>query len=422
MARMPCRYACFTSTHLGDGVGDFDQLRRGIAPGDDDVDVGRPAGDRRDDVADGQPVEVHQVGEFVEDHELVFAGVDDADRLLPSGGGVGTVGGQVVGVPGEPVAEGVPVDAELATDLLLADLPVAGLDELHDRDVPPAGDTSNHHPERGRRLALPVAGVHHDQRLGAPQAVGTGILGGRPVDVGVPLGVRVGVGFARHEWGSVRSDHYDVELSSWQRSSVRIRRCPATVVRWHPCHRPARSPATPTPTSIPRGKGRFAPAPPAVTQLVLHPHWRQFMRSFDRRTVHRTMIGVAVGLALVAAGCGSDSDSSSDPAATGDARRPRQPLDRRRPARARQPARPRSRRPTPVVGCRTGDRRAAHRVAEPDPHRDPVRHRCGRPGRGRRRLLRLSGRGARTAARAVGIRTERRGDRRLRARPRGDRR
>ena len=40
------------------------------------------------------------------------------------------------------------------------------------------------------------------------------------------------------------------------------------------------------------------------------------MRSFDRRTFHRTMIGVAVGLALVAAGCGSDSESSSDPAAT----------------------------------------------------------------------------------------------------------
>ena len=36
------------------------------------------------------------------------------------------------------------------------------------------------------------------------------------------------------------------------------------------------------------------------------------MRSFDRRTFHRTIIGVAVGLALVAAACGSDSDSSSD--------------------------------------------------------------------------------------------------------------
>ena len=36
------------------------------------------------------------------------------------------------------------------------------------------------------------------------------------------------------------------------------------------------------------------------------------MRSIDRRTFNRTMIGAVVGLALVAAGCGSDSDSSSD--------------------------------------------------------------------------------------------------------------
>ena len=40
------------------------------------------------------------------------------------------------------------------------------------------------------------------------------------------------------------------------------------------------------------------------------------MRSLDRRTFNRTMIGVVVGLALVAAGCGSDSDSSSDSLAT----------------------------------------------------------------------------------------------------------
>jgi iron complex transport system substrate-binding protein len=40
------------------------------------------------------------------------------------------------------------------------------------------------------------------------------------------------------------------------------------------------------------------------------------MRSIDRRTFNRTMIGVVVGLALVATGCGSDSDSSSDSLAT----------------------------------------------------------------------------------------------------------
>ena len=36
--------------HLGDGVGEVDQLGRGIAPGDDDVDVARAVADRRDDI------------------------------------------------------------------------------------------------------------------------------------------------------------------------------------------------------------------------------------------------------------------------------------------------------------------------------------------------------------------------------------
>ena len=42
-----------------------------------------------------------------------------------------------------PSPNGVPVDAELAADLLLADLPVAALDELHDGDLPVRG------PRRG---------------------------------------------------------------------------------------------------------------------------------------------------------------------------------------------------------------------------------------------------------------------------------
>ena len=208
----------------------------------------------------GSQLKVIKIGELVEDHELVFAGVDDVDRLPPSGGGVGTVGGEIVGVPREPVAEGVPVDAELTTDLLLADLPVAGLDELHDRDVPPRATARTIMPNAADDLPFPSPVFTTTSNSAPPKAVRTWILGGSPVPVDVGVSVEVGVGFAGHEWGSVRSDHYDVELSSWQRSSVRIRRCPATVVRRYPYRRPARSPAAPTPTSIPRGKGRFAPA------------------------------------------------------------------------------------------------------------------------------------------------------------------
>ena len=51
-------------------------------------------------------------------------------------------------IPREAVPERVPVDAELAAHLLLADLPVAALDELQHGDVPVDGETAQHHPER----------------------------------------------------------------------------------------------------------------------------------------------------------------------------------------------------------------------------------------------------------------------------------
>ena len=76
-----------------------------------------------------------------------LAGLHQLDLLRPTLRSVRPVVGQVIGVPGEAVAEGEPIDAELATHLLLADVPVAGLDELDDRDVPVASECANHHAE-----------------------------------------------------------------------------------------------------------------------------------------------------------------------------------------------------------------------------------------------------------------------------------
>ena len=56
----------------------------------------------------------------------MLAGVDEARGLLPTRRAAWALSCvEVVGVPREPVAERMPVDAELAPDLLLADLPVA---------------------------------------------------------------------------------------------------------------------------------------------------------------------------------------------------------------------------------------------------------------------------------------------------------
>ena len=95
--------------------------------------------------------------------------------------GEGLVVDEVVGVPREAVADGEPLDAELAAELLLADLPLAALDELHDRDRPAAGDAPDHDAERGRALALAVARVDDHHRRRPPQPVGDRILGGHLV-------------------------------------------------------------------------------------------------------------------------------------------------------------------------------------------------------------------------------------------------
>ena len=149
---------------------------------------------------------------------LVLAGPDQFRRRRPAVGGVGDVVRQVLGVPGEPVTEGVPVDAELPAQLLLADLPLTGLDELHDGDVPVARQRTQHHAERRGRLALAVPGVDDDEGIGAPQPVGAWVLGGG------------GVWVTHVDGGGYEASGYSSEPSSTQRSSVRSRRCPATVM------------------------------------------------------------------------------------------------------------------------------------------------------------------------------------------------
>jgi hypothetical protein len=42
----------------------------------------------------------------------------------------------------------MPCDAQLATHLLFADLPVAALHELDDGNLPVAGECADHHAER----------------------------------------------------------------------------------------------------------------------------------------------------------------------------------------------------------------------------------------------------------------------------------
>src|SRR5256885_15319953 len=79
------------------------------------------------------------------------------------------LGGRLVevgGLPGEAVAQRVPLDAQVVGQLALARLPLPALDELDDSDGPPSGPAPSHDPERRARLPLPVAGVDEDDRRG----------------------------------------------------------------------------------------------------------------------------------------------------------------------------------------------------------------------------------------------------------------
>src|SRR5579859_2693552 len=57
--------------HLGDRVGDLDQLGRRVAAGDDHVGLGRPAAHPSDDLLHRHPAVLHGIGELVEDEQVV---------------------------------------------------------------------------------------------------------------------------------------------------------------------------------------------------------------------------------------------------------------------------------------------------------------------------------------------------------------
>src|SRR5699024_8546057 len=167
----------FDLAHLGDGVGEVDDALGGVATGEDDVGALGSFGDRRDDPVDVDPAPVEGVGDLVEDDQAMVAGGDQLLGLLPRRGGDGLVEGEVLGQPGEALALGPPVDAELTADLLLTGVPGPRLEELDDGDGPAAADAANDDAHGGGGLALTVAGVDEDERRGASQIVGTGILG-----------------------------------------------------------------------------------------------------------------------------------------------------------------------------------------------------------------------------------------------------
>jgi hypothetical protein len=114
----------------------------------------------------------HGVGDLVEDEQLVVAAAELVPGHLEGVAAFGLCLVEVGRLPREPVAEGVPLDAEMVGQLALARLPLATLDELDDPDPPAPGPPPGHHPEGGRGLPLAMPGVEEDDGVGAGHARG----------------------------------------------------------------------------------------------------------------------------------------------------------------------------------------------------------------------------------------------------------
>src|SRR5918998_608068 len=151
--------------YLAHQVGDLDQLRRGVAPRNDDVLEAGPVFQYLDDLARIHPAELHGVGELVEQEHVVGLVRETALDLFPAFAGLVRALDEVSGGPGPTVAHLEPVYvAEFQGRLVLADLPLAALDELVDAYPVAARPAPEHEAEGGGGLALAVPRVDHEQR------------------------------------------------------------------------------------------------------------------------------------------------------------------------------------------------------------------------------------------------------------------
>ena len=208
---------------------------------------------RGDDLLLGDPAVLDRVGELVEQQELVALGLDPALDLRPALARLVRGLLEVAADPRPAVAHLLPVDpAEGLRGLGLADLPLAGLDELEHAAAVAPRPRAQEHPERGRRLALAVAGDDDQQRLVARlAALGLGGARGRRGCAGRrcrSCGVLQRKEFARRRPARAARRGRGGRGPARRRARRRPRR-PWTR-DWIACSAAARSPARPSVTMI----------------------------------------------------------------------------------------------------------------------------------------------------------------------------
>ncbi len=157
-------HGVFDLGHVGDGVGDSDDLFGRIATRDDHIGALRARGEHGDELVDRYPAVLGDVGCLVEDDQVVLSARDllgrNRPRMATFRDGLVHVGA----LPGEAVTEGVPFDTEVIRELSFARLPLLTLDELYDDDLPAPCPGAAHDTEGRGTLAFPGSGIDDESR------------------------------------------------------------------------------------------------------------------------------------------------------------------------------------------------------------------------------------------------------------------
>ncbi|KGW79200.1 hypothetical protein Y046_3863 [Burkholderia pseudomallei MSHR2990] len=183
--------------HFGDEIGRVDERVGRMPARHDDVQRRIARGERREHFVERQVFVLEHRVQLVEDHHPVITALDHPARLVPAAARGGDVGVAVLRVPRVAVAHRDEVALRVRAEEIALGRVQRALDELHDTRAHPVAEHPHGHPERGRALALAVAGVDDQE----PLLDGRGrllLLVARAAALGHAL-MRFGIGFHRLE-------------------------------------------------------------------------------------------------------------------------------------------------------------------------------------------------------------------------------
>ena len=150
--------------HLTDEIGVFAKSGLGVPPREDHAGARRPCLESLHDGGFRQVTVPQGDVDLVQHHQVVVAAFEHRAALVECRLRNGRVAIEVLGIPGEPLAHGPPVDPvfESREKLAFPRFPLA-LDELHHAHALPPSERTDDDTEGRTRLALAIPRVHQHQ-------------------------------------------------------------------------------------------------------------------------------------------------------------------------------------------------------------------------------------------------------------------